>query len=85
MYGIYYSNHIRVTQSDEEEKNETVFKNVTLRRTKNKGTLEFLQELGVALKEDWQQIPRAEILHITFSVPERCRIWISTREGRDGY
>ena len=43
-------------------------------RTKNKGTLLsclFLQELGVALQEEWQQIPRAELRHF---LPHRIRI-----------
>ena len=32
---------------------------------KNKGTLVFLKELGVAPQEEWQQIPRAEIHEYT--------------------
>ena len=32
-----------------------------IHRTRNKGTLVFFQEFGVALQEEWQQIPRTEI------------------------
>ena len=49
--------------------------------TKNKGTLVFLEELGVALQEEWQQILRAEISHIIFSMPDRCLTWVAARGG----
>ena len=42
-----------------------------IRRTQNKGTLVFSQELGVALQEEWQQIPTAEICRTIFSMPDR--------------
>ena len=48
-----------------------------MRRTKNKGTLVFLQVLGVALQGEWQQIPRADIRYIIFSMPDRCCAWFA--------
>ena len=57
--------------------------NIDVRRTKNKGTLEFLQELGVALQEELQQILRAEIRHIIFSMPNRCHAWVAEHGGHN--
>ena len=36
-----------------------ILKKKTYAEPKNKGTLVFLQELGVALHEEWQRIPKA--------------------------
>ena len=44
-------------------------KRLDMRRAKIKGMLVFLQELGVALQDEWQQIPRAEIHHIISVCP----------------
>ena len=41
-------------------------------RTKNKGSIVFLQELSVALQGEWQRILKVAILH-TSSMPDRCR------------
>ena len=59
------------------------WKNGIYTQNKKKGTLVhvFLEELGVALQEELQQIPRAEIRHIIFSIPGRCRAWVAARGG----
>ena len=41
---------------------------------KTKGSLVFLQELGVALQEEWQKIPRAAIHRVTDVVHEFLQV-----------
>ena len=45
---------------------------VSIHRTRNKGTLVLLQELSVALQEEWQQILKAAKYRIISSMPGRC-------------
>ena len=45
----------------------------------------FLQEHGVALQWEWQQIHRAEIHLIIFNVPNRFRACVVARRGHTRY
>ena len=51
------------------------------RRTKTEATLVFLQELGVALQEECQQIPRAAVRCIISSMSDRCRACVAAGGG----
>ena len=49
--------------------------------TKNTGTLVFLQELSVALQEEWQHILKAAIRRIISNMLDRCRACVAARGG----
>ena len=43
---------------------DNFFRLANIHKTKIKESHVFLQEVGVALQEEWQQIPRVEIRHV---------------------